>query len=234
MVVDRHLKLYGGRDPRELPAYSVADASVYLRVPPSTLAAWIGRKRYAVRGGSRRMPPLISPDRATGHLTWNNLIEGYVLASLTRTFKVPLSKVREALKRVGGERPLLTQVFHSDGGRIFIETATGELEDVTQHGQLAIREVVAARLKRVDLDDNDMPIRLYPWWKDPEEARVIALDPRRAFGRPTVVGSGVKIDVLVDRYLAGEDPKALSRDYDLPETSVNGVIRWSLGVAQAA
>jgi uncharacterized protein (DUF433 family) len=180
------------------------------------------------------MSPLISPDRTTGLLTWNNLVEGYVLASLTRTFNVPLPKVRDALKRVGGDRPLLTQVFHSDGGRIFVETATGELEDVTHHGQLAIRKVVESRLKRVELDEDEMPIRLYPWWKDPEEAKVISLDARRAFGKPTVVGSGVKIEVLVDRYLAGEDPKALSKDYKLPEASVNGVIRWSLGVAQAA
>jgi uncharacterized protein (DUF433 family) len=153
---------------------------------------------------------------------------------LTRSFNVPLPKVREALRRVGGERPLLTQVFHSDGGRLFIETATGELDDITHHGQLAIRKVVETRLRRVELDKDDLPARLYPWWNDPAEAKVISLDPRRAFGKPTVVGSGVKIDVLVDRYLAGEDPKALSKDYKLSESNVNGVIRWSLGVAQAA
>lgn len=38
-----------------------------------------------------------------------------------------------------------------------------------------------------------LPLRLYPWRREPVEPRIIALDPRRSFGRPTVVGSAVSV-----------------------------------------
>lgn len=87
------ISLYGGKDPRELPAYSVGEAAVYLGVPRSTLATWVRGQR--VRGRTR-MHGIIRPDRATGILTFNNLMEAYVLASLTRRFELPLQRVRQA------------------------------------------------------------------------------------------------------------------------------------------
>jgi hypothetical protein len=44
------------------------------------------------------MHGLVKPDRATGLLTFNNLMEAYVLASLTRRFDLPLQRVRSALR----------------------------------------------------------------------------------------------------------------------------------------
>ena len=189
------VNLYGGKDPRELPMYGIGEAAVYLGVPRSTLATWVRGQRVR---GTTRMHGIIKPDRATGFLTFNNLTEAYVLASLTRRFELPLQRVRSALRFVGGDRPLLATPFRTDGRGIFIEQM-GKLVDAAHGGQTAMREVVESSLERVELDDRRLPLRLYPWRRDPTEPRIIALDPHRAFGRPTVVGSAVQSEVVIDR-----------------------------------
>ena len=179
------------------------------------------------------MHRIIKPDRATGLLTFNNLTEAYVLASLTRRFELPLQRVRNALRFVGGDRPLLATPFHTDGRGIFIEQM-GKLVDVAHGGQAAIREVVETSLQRVELDAARLPLRLYPWRRDPREPRIIALDPYRAFGRPTVVGSSVQSETIIDRHRAGESVALLAADYNLPGDVIEGVLRWGLDAAKAA
>lgn len=210
--------------------YGVGDAAVYLGVPRSTLATWVRGQRVK---GRTRMYGLIKPDRVTGLLTFNNLAEAYVLASLTRRFELPLQRVRSALRFIGGERPLLATPFRTDGRGIFIEQL-GKLIDAAQGGQAAIREVVEARLQRVELDDRRLPLRLYPWRRDPTEPRIIALDPRRAFGKPTVVGSAVQSATIIDRHRAGESVAQLAADYQFTGDVIEGVLRWGLDAATAA
>jgi uncharacterized protein (DUF433 family) len=224
------VSLYGGKDPRELPMYGLGEAAVYLSVPRSTLATWVRGQRV---GGRMRMHGVIKPDRVTGLLTFNNLMEAYVLASLTRGFKVPLQRVRSALRFVRGERPLLATPFRTDGRGIFIEEM-GKLLDATRAGQAAIREVVETSLERVELDERRLPLRLYPWRRKPSEPKIIALDPHRAFGRPTVVGTTVQSETIIDRHRAGESVAALATDYDLPGDVIEGVLRWGLDAAKAA
>jgi uncharacterized protein (DUF433 family) len=227
------VSLYAGQDPRELPMYGIGEAAVYLGVPSSTLRTWVRGKKYVVRGGPRTMRPLIKADRDSGLLSFNNFVEAYVLASLTRRFELPLTRVRSALRYVGGERPLLTTAFQTDGRGIFVEKL-GALVDVAHGGQAAFRPVVEASLERVELDHRHRPLRLYPWRRDVDEPKIIAIDPRRAFGQPTVVGHGVKIAVIIDRVRAGESVATLSADYSVSGDVIEGVLRWGLDAAQAA
>jgi len=224
------VSLYGGKDPRELPMYGIGEAAVYLGVPRSTLATWVRGQR--VRGRTR-MHGILKPHLAMGLLTFNNLAEAYVLASLTRRFELPLQRVRSALRFVGGDRPLLATPFRTDGRGIFIEQM-GKLVDAAHGGQTAIREVVENSLERVELDDRRLPLRLYPWRRDPTEPRIIALDPHRAFGRPTVVGSAVQSEAIIDRHRAGESVAQLAGDYNLPGDVIEGVLRWGRDAAKAA
>ena len=54
------IDIYGGRDPREVPLYSVREAAGYLSIPTSTLRSWVRGQRYTVRGKARTSKPLIS------------------------------------------------------------------------------------------------------------------------------------------------------------------------------
>ena len=43
--------LYGGLDPRNIPAYSIGDAARYLRIPSSTIRSWTVGHSYQIKDG---------------------------------------------------------------------------------------------------------------------------------------------------------------------------------------
>jgi uncharacterized protein (DUF433 family) len=105
-----------------------------------------------------------------------------------------------------------------------VQPFAGRLDE----GQAALlRKHVVVRLDRVDVEGG-VPERLYPPTRDPAEKspRVIVLNPRIRFGRPTVVGHGLPTDSLFERYLAGDSVAALAKDYDLTPSEVEEAIRY--------
>ncbi len=228
------ITMYGGKDPRDLPFYGISNAAFYLGIHESTLRAWAGGKPYVVNGVRKNRKPLFTlADADHGLLSFNNFVEAYVLASLTRRFEIPMQRVRVAVEYLGGEHPLLTPNLLSDKVGIYVERL-GSLVDVARGGQTAIREVVQGSLERIDFDADQRPTRLYPWRREITEEKLIVIDPRLAFGRPTVAGRGIKVGVVIDRHRAGESVDDLSRDYDIPKETVEGVLRWGLDAAKAA
>jgi hypothetical protein len=108
----------GTRPLEELPAYAVPRAAQIVRLSPSTLRLWaIGdgdhRPLFAV---SSRRPPLLS---------FSNLTEAFVLASMRRVHGISMQKVRRALlfvgRELGCERPLIHAKFQTDGPNVAVE-----------------------------------------------------------------------------------------------------------------
>jgi hypothetical protein len=82
----RHLALYGGHDPRDLPAYPLDVAASVLLLPKSTLKFWVFGETWTEKGGVlRSFAPLIDPpDRDQHNLSCVNLVEAHVLKSLRK------------------------------------------------------------------------------------------------------------------------------------------------------
>jgi uncharacterized protein (DUF433 family) len=221
--------IYGGRDPRDVPMYRLVEAAGLLRVPASTLRSWTKGQDYKVQGKRRRFLPPIPLDERQELLTFYNVVEAFVLASMRRDHNVELAVVRRSVdfvrEKMGVERPLLTKDFYTDRGSLLVEE-WGRLVDASKEGQLAMREVVATSLKRIDRDARGVAARLYPWRLSPKEERVIELDPARALGRAVLVGTGISIDVLKARRRAGDSVKRLARDYAVEESKVAAVVEW--------
>lgn len=217
--------LYQGRDPRDVPTYSIREAAGYMRLPPTTLRQWVsGAVRVIPLAGTR--PPLLS--------FWN-LVEAYVLAALRRHHRVPLQRVRKALRFVEREldtpRPLIEQEFLTNGLDLFVEYY-GKLVNTSRAGQTEIRSLLEASLRRVERDPKGLAERLFPWAREPEEPREVEIDPRRAFGKLVVAGTGIPTAILAGRLRAGETLGHLARDYNLKLDQVGAALRWELG-AQA-
>lgn len=221
--------LYGGRDAREVPMYGFAEAAALLRVPASTLRSWTVGQHYQVRGERRRFAPPIPIGRNQRSLTFYDLVEAYVLSSMRRDFNVELSVIRTSVayvrENLGARRPLLTEDFYTDGVSLLVEK-WGTLVDASRQGQLAMKSVVMSSLKRVDRDESGLVARLYPWRTSVDEERIIELDPRRALGRPVVIGTSISIDVLRSRHRAGDSVKRLAKTYSLDERKVAAVVAW--------
>ncbi len=230
--------LYTGMDPREIPAYSVPEAANYLRIPGTTLHAWIAGQRYQTKNGlNRKYRPVIRVSAEQPRLlSFWNLVEAYVLAAIRREHQVSLQKVRTALDFVrrdtGRERPLIEEEFLTDGVKLFVERY-GELVEASETGQLAIRALLEASLRRIDRDPKGLAERLFPWSREPQEPRSVEIDPRRAFGRLVIVGTGISTAVIADRIRAGESIQHLAEDYRLDAAQIEAAIRWELGASAA-
>src|SRR5438093_849988 len=177
-------------DPRNEPAYPLTEAARYLKLPVATLRAWTLGRRYLTTQGKSHFKPLIRP--ASGRppaLSFSNLIEAHVLRALRTEHGVSVKALRQAVefaeKRLGIERLLLRPELCSEAGQVFLDRY-GELIDLSASGQLAMRQVLQAHLKRVTWDEDRFPMRLHPFvtGEATGSQMPIAIDPRISFGRP--------------------------------------------------
>lgn len=218
------------RDLREVPAYGIAEAAGYLRLPVSTLRAWLLGQRYRVGDTPKFFRPVIEiADRKDRLLSFINLVEAFVLSGIRRQHEIPLPKVRRAVdylrRTFSTSRPLAEERFQTDGVDLFVDKF-GALVGATQEGQLQMREIIRDRLKHVRRDPQGVPekIVLFPARGRSAKGDVV-IDPRLSFGRPVLDGLGVRTAILYERFMAGEDVPDLARDYDAPPEAIQNAIR---------
>jgi uncharacterized protein (DUF433 family) len=218
------------RDLREVPAYGIGEAAVYLRLPASTLRAWLVGQRYRVKNTNRFFRPVIDiADPKNRQMSFINLAEAFVLAGIRREHSIPLPKVRNAVEYLRRtfktNRPLAEEQFETDGVDLFVDKF-GALIGATQEGQLQIREIIRDRLKRVLRDPKGVPqkIVLFPARASTGKGDIV-IDPRLSFGRPVLDGYGLRTSVLAERFYAGETVEELARDYGVPSEAIQNALR---------
>lgn len=218
--------------PGEQPAYTLAEAARYLKIPQATLRSWVVGRGYRTASGTGRFQPLIRPAKPRPPiLSFSNLIEAHVLRALRTDHGVPVKAVRQALhyaeENLGIDRLLLRPELRTQGGNVFLDRY-GQLINLSVSGQLAMRKVFEAHLERVKWDESRLPIRLYPFLTPEavEGTRPIAIDPRIAFGRPVVLRAGISTHVIAERIDAGETVAALARDYELTPTEIEDAVLY--------
>jgi uncharacterized protein (DUF433 family) len=162
------------------------------------------------------------------------LVELHVLGALRRHHGLSLQKIRQALhylrRRYPRTRhPLADHDLLTDGLDLWVRDLDA-LVAASRHGQLGIREVLEAHLRRVDRSPSGLALRLYPFTRaaEPDEPRAVVIDPAVAFGRPTLVGTGIPTAVIGDRYKAGESIEELAEDYHRSPEEINEAIRCEL------
>ena len=210
------------RDLREVPAYSITEAAGYLRMPKSTLRAWmLGQQSFR--------SVIEIADRQARQLSFINLVEAFVLSAIRREHSIPLPKVRKAVdflrRSFKTHRPLADEQFATDGVHLFVEKF-GKLIGATQEGQIQMREVILDRLKYVRRDPKGVPekIVLFPARGAPAKGDVV-IDPRISFGRPVLDGFGVRTAILAERFHAGDSIDALAHDYGVPPEAIENALR---------
>ncbi len=219
-----HADIYGGKDPRDLPAYSIPVAARIVGLPATTLRSWVRGRSYPTKAGPRRAAPVIVPPRAD-FVSFTNLVEAHVLAAMRREHELKLDTVRKAIgflrRESREEHPLAYEQFLTDRVDLFVRRV-GSLINVSQGGQIAIREAIEASLRRVDYDDG-RAVRLFP--VGPSERRSIEVDPRRAFGRPVIAGTGIAVAAVADRFRGGDSIDDLARDYGVSSVLIEDAVR---------
>ena len=228
------------QDPRTLPAYGIAEAAHYLRVPKATVRAWTRGQRYVTATGQPRVfaPVLTLPNRSRPLLSFVNLVEAHVLAAIRREHRISLQRVRAVIRYLSrlipSPHPLAEQKFETDGVHLFVQHY-GHLVNISQEGQLAIRTVLEAHLRRIERDAAGLVARLYPFTRtcDLAAPRAVVIDPDIAFGRPVLTGTGIPTAVVAERYQAGESVDELAEDYGRERGEIEEAIRCELALDAA-
>jgi uncharacterized protein (DUF433 family) len=237
---------YRGRDPRQIPAYTVYDAARYLRLPEQTIRNWAYGYAYPMRAGGQGKKKALIESEANGRhdFSFLNLIELYVLSALRREHRVQMPKIRSAIEYLKSEldspRPLISEDFQTDGLSVFVERI-GLLINASANGQFAMKALLVAHLKRIDRDKHGVPVRLFPFtWSRSEQAdparvaaapRIISMDPAVAFGRPVIRGSRVPTTEIFQRFNAGESLDELASDFGRQVEEIVEAIRCESAAA---
>jgi len=218
------------QDQRSQAAYGLAEAARYVKLPVATLRSWVAGRAYPKAKGVGRFQPLIHPPlHKPPALTFWNLIEAHVLRSPRTDHAVSIKDVRNALtyaeRKLGISRLLLRKELRTEAGRMFLDRY-GELIELSASGQLAMRQLLEEHLKRIDWDEWQFPVRLYPFLSGETTSaeRPIAIDPKIAFGRPVVVRAGVSTATIAERIDAQESVDELAADYGLSAAEINQAV----------
>ena len=207
-------------------AYGIPEASHYLRMNSSTLRTWI-------RNGGL----IQSPNE--GYLSFNNLLEAHVLKALRRKHEFSMQSLRKMLPAAAGllqsARPLLDARFSTDGLSLFLEMDEA-LINLSKSNQTAIREFVSLYTERIERDSKGFPNRLFPFifLASSHEPKSISIDPRIAFGRSVLTGTGISTEVIAGRFAGRDSIADLAAEYEVPTTVIEDAIRWETPYAKAA
>jgi len=209
------------------PFFTIPNAYLHIYtmdVPISTIRAWVvGQKNMIpITRISQKKPPLLS---------FVNLVEVYVLASMRKKFEISMQKIRRSLNYVKKElniksqHPLAEYEFRTDGINIFLEHY-GKLIDLTYSGQLA-KEIMNKYLTRIEYGYMGLPEKLYPFTTKDEEysKRVITINPKICFGLPILERIGIPVNTIAERLWAGESSKKLLSEYEISQEEFDEAIR---------
>jgi uncharacterized protein (DUF433 family) len=224
--------IYGGKNPWDLPAYTIPMASRFVRLPVATLRSWVVGRSYATMEGAKHAAPLIHPPEGphARFLSFTNLVEAHVLASMRRVHEIKMYKVRSAIAYVEREfdvkHALAREVFRTDGVDLFVERV-GKLVNVSAEDRGQLRLALHASLKRVDYVGG-IASQLYPLVRTAEtvdQPKLIVIDPRMAFGRPVLRGTAIPVEEIAQRFQAGDSVEVLVEEFGVSKDLVDEALR---------
>jgi uncharacterized protein (DUF433 family) len=234
----RDLSIYGGRDPRDLPIYTLDEAAHILWIPTSTLRVWtFGGRWHETSGRQREFVSLIMPPPETDEfmLSFTNLIEAHVLHAIRRVHKIKMSKVRAAMRGLREDFETLHPLAHIDlyteGQNILVKY--GGYVNMSHGKQQEMEKVIDIYVRRVEREE-DKIARFYPFSGEPiikgpaveEQPRLVSVDPFVSFGRPVLAGTNIRTEIVAERFYAGDPIDELSEDYHLTKQMIEAAIRY--------
>jgi uncharacterized protein (DUF433 family) len=220
--------IYEGRDPRQIPFYSLQEAALCLDVKPATLRTWALGRVYPVQSGKRVAEPLLElPKPSVPSLSFLNLMEAQFLRALRREHAFSMQHIRKALEVLPSFRaqahPLAFVDFLTDGVDLFVSNF-GALINLNRPEQILIEKLPESHLRRIERDATG-PIRFFPVVVSDAD-RLVAVDPRVAFGHPVVAGTRVRTEVVARRVKAGDTVEGVAKDLGVTREQVEQAVAF--------
>jgi DNA-binding transcriptional MerR regulator/uncharacterized protein (DUF433 family) len=210
--------------------YTVAEAARLLQVSPQKLARWAEGYVFERYGELRRSGPVIDRGGAApGLFTFYDLVELFFVREF-RKAKVDLPLIRKAAQVLRDEWQTpypfaLKKIAELDRKLIHKE----QLRTIL--GKQAVFEFGRGFFKDFDFDEQGLAAAWHPLTK----GKLIVLDPKRSFGAPIDVRSGVRTDVLYRLYKAEDgDIEAVAGWYEVEPEAVAQAVEFEEKWRQSA
>ncbi len=193
------------------PLYTLTDTDRLARVSRGTAKRWLWGGELSTR-----------PQTAT----FLDLVEIIVVGKLKqRGFPLSLIRHIEQTTRqwLGVERPLVSTQFLVGGSDIFIKVENQLIEVGRHRGQTVWQEVLAPFLKDLDYHEG----LASAWWPRGHQGYV-QVSPHFGYGFPVIAGSGVRTEILRERYVANDPIDLIAQDFRLDPLAVEAALRYEL------
>lgn len=217
------------------PRYSLSEADHLAGLTRGTARRWLLGYAYQHDGHRVRQPPVgVAAREEFPGASFLDLVELVAIGRL-KAYGFALPSVRRIVENcrdiMDVPRPLVSLRFKTDGREIFVERS-GILVDVgVQKRRQAWIEVLGPFLETLDHDEQlQLAVR---WWPRGRQDAIV-VDPEYGFGFPVVRDSGVRTEILLERFRAGDLPAQIARDFRLTEDSVERALQFEVSRKQAA
>jgi uncharacterized protein (DUF433 family) len=215
--------------------YSCVEADHLAAVTPGTSKRWLGGYVYRSRGGQvvGQLPVTVY---AQSHVeegpSFLDLVEVKAIGELKEA-GFSLGKIREIVANcqqfMDVDRPLVRLKFLTDGRIIFVEHGEDLLEVGRRKGQHAWFDFLAPFLKELDYE-HDLARRWYPLGKE----KLVVVDPDYGYGFPVVKNSGVRTEIVLERFQVGETIEEIAADFNIQPIEVQQALQFEARLAKRA
>ena len=219
----------GGSDFLNLPLYTFADADHLAFTSHGTAKRWLAGYQYrGSRGELTKRPPVTPrPDgESIEGVSFLDLVELVAIGRL-KGLGFTLHNIREIVdncrKVIGVERPLTALKFRTDGREIFVSEKNTLVEVLHKRGRTAWEEVLAPFLDTLDYQDEVAR----KWWPLGKRTPIL-VDPNYGFGFPVIGGSGVRTDIILERFQAADEREQIAKDFNVQLEEVDAALRFEM------
>ena len=210
------------------PLYGFADADYLANVSRGTAKRWLAGYAYHDTHGQRVVQPPVTPGvQGEESVSFADLVE---IAAIGRLKEVGFSlrMIREIVRNcqeiLGVQRPLTTLRFKTGGHEVFVDRGDVLLEVGRKKRMQAWNEVLKPFLQELDYDANQLVAR---WWPLGRSTPVV-IDPQYGFGFPVVAKSGVRTEIILERFRAGDLKEQISADFNIEQVHVERALQFEL------
>ncbi len=210
------------------PLYGFADADHLANVPRGTSKRWLeGYAYYGTQGQRIVQPPVTPGAQKQGHVSFVELVEVGAIGRLKEA-GFSLRMIREIVHNcqeiLGVPRPLATLRFKTDGREVFVDRGDTLLGVGRKKRMQAWNEVLEPFLQELEYGAHRMAAR---WWPLGRSTPIV-IDPEYGFGFPVVAQSGVRTEIILERFRAGDLSEQISADFNIKPVQVEQALQFEL------
>ncbi|SRR6266508_4994421 len=208
------------------PLYSYSEADHLANVSRGTSKRWLLGYEYAVNEKRVRRPPITPRTDTAGAVSFSDLLEVVAIGRL-KEFGFTLAQVRTIVtncqRSLEVKRPLTTLRFKIGGKEIFVERADELLEVGRRRGMQAWRDVLEPFLQDLDYSQETA----HRWWPLGRSSLVV-MDPEYAYGLPVIANSGVRTEIILERFQAGDLDEQIAADFNITPVEVQRALQFEV------